>query len=179
MKKNTIALVFGILFGISMLAVAYVCLIVGIFLAFAGINIAYFMYIFAGLAVVTIVLSSFARKNIIVARVGLTTSLIIASGSVIYILWQLFATTSGSTEASVDMVLFVAIFIGCLVLGIIATVFAYQGKKKEKNVGIDKVADSTEQSRTQEEDFITCEHCGASQSRSKERCSSCGAYLHK
>lgn len=179
MKKNTIALVFGILFGVSMLAVAYVSLIVGIFLAFAGINIAYFMYVFAALAVVTIVLSSFARKNIVVARVGLTASLIISAGSIIYILWQLFSAVSDSTEGSADMILFVAIFAACLALGIVATVFAYLGKKKDKNAGIGTVADSTEQSRTSEEDFITCKHCGASQSWSKERCSSCGAYLHK
>lgn len=134
MKKNTIALVFGILFGIAMLGVAYVYFPLGFVMAMAGNEfIIYFMWLFAGLAVATIVLSSFARKNIMVARVGLTTTLSISAISIIYTLWQLFSLGDASADASVDMILFASIFVVCLAFGVIATVFAYLGKKKEKN----------------------------------------------
>lgn len=133
MKKNTIALVFGILFGIAMLGVAYVYFPLGFVLAMAGNKlIIYFMWVFAGLAVATIVTSSFARKNIMVARVGLTTTLSISTISIIYTIWQLFSLSDATAETSGDMIMFVSIFVACLALGVVATVFAYLGKKKEK-----------------------------------------------
>lgn len=138
MKKNTIALVLGILFGLSMFGVAYVYFPLGFVMALAGNElIIYFMWIFIGLAIATIVLSAFARKKIMVARVGLTTTLSIAAISIIYTLWQLFTLSDATAEASGDMIMFVSIFAGCLALGVAATVFAYLGKKKEKHAGTD------------------------------------------
>lgn len=140
MKKNTVALVFGILFGIALGAAAYFYLVLGI-IAGNGV-VAYFMYLFVGLALVTIVLSAFARKNIMVTRVGLTTTLSIALLCDVYTVWQLFALASEGTADLAGSIMFIICVCAPLVFGIIATVFAYLGKKKEKPENLETVSET-------------------------------------
>lgn len=143
MKKNTVALVFGILFGIALGAAAYFYLVLGIVMSIAGNGVvAYFMYLFVGLALVTIVLSAFARKNIMVTRVGLTTTLSIALLCDVYTVWQLFALASEGTADLAGSIMFIICVCAPLVFGIIATVFAYLGKKKEKPANLETVSET-------------------------------------
>lgn len=49
----------------------------------------------------------------------------------------------------------------------------------QENVNKDTITGSLEQLNGQKSYFVICEYCGASQSKNKERCSSCGAHLPK
>ncbi len=178
MKKNITALIFGILFAIALGFGAFLYLNLGFAMALAGSGyVAYFMYVFAVLAVATIVFSAFAIKKVKVTKIGFTTTLSIAFLCEAYTIWQLLALSSADKFDILGALPFLLLLSLPLVFGVIATVFAYLGKKKEKNAPA--VGNSLKQPEAQEETFIICEHCGATQSKDKERCSSCGAYLRK
>ena len=71
MKKAKVSLVFGILFGVCLFPIAYVSLVLGIALSFAGAGwFAYSSYVFAFFGVVAIVCSCFAKFRPLVALVG-------------------------------------------------------------------------------------------------------------
>ena len=71
MKKAKVSLVLGILFGVCLFPIAYVSLVLGIALSFAGAGwFAYSSYIFAVFGVASIVCSCFAKFRPLVALVG-------------------------------------------------------------------------------------------------------------
>ena len=126
MKKHNLTMVFGILFGLALVPIAYLSLVLGITLAFSGEEFfAYLPYVFAVLAVMSIIASCFARKNIWVSRVVLLLSTLVLISAIIYLL-----TKEVLTEG---VVLFV-VYIVVALLGIIATTFAYLAKPKNRKI---------------------------------------------
>lgn len=129
MKKNVAVIVLGILFALSLGAVSYLYVILGIAFAFAGVELFVNLWlVFAVLAVITLICSCFAKKNIIVSRVALTISVVFSLAIHIYSL-ILFAT-QGSIDAS-TILLFAVLFVSALV-GLIAMLISYKAKKQPK-----------------------------------------------
>ena len=70
MKTRKASMIFGILFGVCLFPVAYVTLAIGIALAFAGNQwFGFFAYVFAGLGLISIVGSCFAKKKPLVTLI--------------------------------------------------------------------------------------------------------------
>lgn len=129
MRTNKATLVLGIIYGVSLALVAYLFLAIGIALAFMGDGIlAYSCYIFAGLAVSTIVCSCFAKKNVIVSRVGLTISVAFFAFAYIYSI-VIFIIKDALVSTSI---LYFLILAALLILGIVAMILSYKAKTPKK-----------------------------------------------
>lgn len=115
MKKTIATIVLGILFGAALGGLAYLSIFVGWALAAAGHEwFVYGLYVFGALAVSTVVGACLAKKNIVVTRVLLTIPLVVTIASLVFALIQLGFNT---------IFLF---FIGAIILGLVATIFAYK-----------------------------------------------------
>lgn len=129
MKKNKAVIALGIIFGLSLGVVAYLYMVLGIAFALTGKELmAYAWYVFAGLAVATVVTSCFAIKNVIVARVGLTISVIFSAAVHIY---SLIDFIKMDALEGTSVMLFAVLF-GTLLFGLIAMILAYKSKSKAK-----------------------------------------------
>lgn len=129
MRTNKATLILGIIYGVSLALVAYLFLAIGIALAFMGDGIlAYACYVFAGLAVATIVCSCFAKKNVIVSRVGLTVSVAYFVFAFIYAIVQFI---KNDALVSTSIVYFLALA-ASLILGITAMILSYKAKTPKK-----------------------------------------------
>lgn len=127
MKKNKATIALGIIFGLTLGVVSYLYVVIGIAFAFGGVDfMAYAYCIFAGLGVLSIVTSCFAIKNVIVARVGLTISVVFSAIAHIYSLY--FFISSGALEGSSLMIF--AVLFASLIIGLIAMILAYKSKSK-------------------------------------------------
>ncbi len=70
MKQRKAAMILGILFGICLFPLAYVTLVLGIALAFAGNQwFAYFAYVFGAFGLISIIGSCFAKKKPLVTLI--------------------------------------------------------------------------------------------------------------
>ncbi len=87
MKKHIATLIFGLLFSLSLVWMAYISLGIGIGLALAnkGALFAYMPYTFAGLALFGIIASCLAIKHIRVARIMLLIPFLVLLASAAYI----------------------------------------------------------------------------------------------
>ena len=129
MKNNKVALGCGITFGITLGGVSYMYVFLGIAFALAGHDyMAYAWYVFAGLAVTTIVTSCFAKKNPVVSRIGLTVAVAFSAVMHIYTVVE-FAMMDALSGSSF---LFFALMAVSLIIGIVAMVNAYKAKSQAK-----------------------------------------------
>lgn len=129
MKKNIASMILGILYGFSLFVFAYIYLVLGTIIAISGNGIvAYFMYIFAGLGIFSIITSAFAKKKIIVTRLGLLISILASIVMHAYALTQI-----SKSSAEISLFIIVAIFVS-LILGGIALLFSLLAKKKNQEV---------------------------------------------
>ncbi len=81
------------------------------------------------------------------------------------------------------------IIISSVIISILIKVFKSSVKRvkdaiddpmdEQNDINKDSIQNSLKQLDTQKQDFVTCEYCGTSQSKNKEKCSSCGASLHR
>ena len=125
MKKNVAVIVLGILFGISLGVVSYLYLALSIAFGLAGIDImTYAWWIFAGLALVTVIFSCFAKKLIVLPRVALTVSVVFSAITHIFSLVQFVSMDAVQTD---NIALFIALF-ASLVIGFVAMVLSYKAK---------------------------------------------------
>ena len=124
MKKNTAAMVFGIIFGLGIAGLGYFNIFLALIVSLAkkGDFISYFIYIYPALGVVSIVGAAFARKNIVVTRIMLLIP------NVVHI--AIIAYTSIIAALTANMLLF-ALYAFVAVLGIISLLFALTAKNKE------------------------------------------------
>ena len=124
MVKNKLSMIFGILFGICLLPFAYFCFVLSIVLAISkGIDFAVMIYIFPVLAIITIVGACIINKAIIATRIIFSITLATYIGSIIFL---------ATTGIFADNFIFVLIFSVFAVIGILATIFAYLAKPKQK-----------------------------------------------
>lgn len=123
MKLTRLTQIFGILFGISLFVVSYICLPVGIVLAFADKgDFGYMIYVFAGLAIATIVGASLAKKSILTSRIILSLSTLVVIATTIYL-----ASIENFSSSPAILLLFIA----DILLGIIPTLFSFFAKPKK------------------------------------------------
>lgn len=121
MKNHKLTMILGTIFGITLLPVAYLCLVVGIVLAFKNMGgFSVMFYIFAGLAIATIVCSLLAKKTILASRIALTTSTTALIATIIFLL-----------AVGLDSIGIIAIFGAFTILGIIATIESYLAKSQK------------------------------------------------
>lgn len=129
MKKTIATIVLGILFGAALGGLAYLSIFVGWALAAAGHEwFVYGLYVFGALAVSTVVGACLAKKNIVVTRVLLTIPLVVTIASLVFALIQLGFNT---------IFLF---FIGAIILGLVATIFAYKTPKNATEATTEQTA---------------------------------------
>ena len=130
MKKNVAVIVLGVLFGVSLGVVSYLYLVLGIAFGLTGMDFMVNMWIlFAGLAVICIIFSCFAKKVIALPRVGLTVAVVI---SAILHVFSLIQFISLDAIESTNIALFVVLF-GSLALGLAAMILAYKCKVPKTN----------------------------------------------
>ena len=123
MKFTKLTKIFGVLFGLSLFVIAYLCLAIGIVLAFAkkgdfGIMI----YVFAGLALATIIGSALAKKSIMVSRIILSISTITLLATIIYLI---------SVGLFKDSSTLLFVFIADFLLGLTSTLFSFFAKSQK------------------------------------------------
>lgn len=117
-------MIFGILFAIGLGVVSYLNLFVGLILSFSGNDwFGSMLVVFAGLAILTLVASFFARKKIMVTLVVDIVSLVCVLFEIIY----LFMTGIATQSIAILMVL-IAVF----VLGVMSVLFAVLAKNKSR-----------------------------------------------
>ncbi len=122
MKKNTISMTLGIIFGIALLPLAYFNLALGIALAFANNSwFGYTVYIYPIMCIIAIVGAAFARKKIMVTRVMLFIPNLIHLAVIIY------TCCIGALVA--DFLIF-AMYAVVAVFGIIALILSFMAKDK-------------------------------------------------
>ncbi len=125
MKKNTITMVLGILFGISLIPLYYFHAVMSLVVGLAGKGfdlLAYMIYIYPVCGLISIVGSAFARKNVKVTRIMLLIP------NLLHILVVAYFMAIG--------VLFHASWIGIMyiiiaVLGILALVLSFLAKNRD------------------------------------------------
>ena len=122
MKKNTAAMIFGIIFGIALLPLAYLNLVLGIALAFAKNGwFGYTVYIYPIMGIIAIIGAAFARKKIKVTRIMLAIPNLIHLAVVIY--------TSCIGLLTNSLLLF-AVYAIVAILGILALLLSFLAKDK-------------------------------------------------
>ena len=122
MKQGNVSMILGILFGICLLPIAYICLVLGVVLAFGGNDwFIFLVYVFAGLGILTIVGSCFAKKKPLATVIINGTSSLVLLAVVIYLLAQ------GVLSANVG---FLLMYTFVLILGVLSTIFAILAMKK-------------------------------------------------
>lgn len=123
MKFIKVTKILGILLGIVLLPMAYISLITGIALAFAGFGeFTVMTYVFAGLGIATIICSLLAHKNVWVPRIALAISTMVLLASTIFLM-------------AINLKSFgiIAIYLSVTVFGIIATILSFLADNK-KNI---------------------------------------------
>ena len=129
MKKRKVAMVLGILFGICLFPVAYLTLVLGIALAFAGNHwFAYFGYVFGVFALACIIGSCFAKKK------PLVTLIVNALASVVLLGINGYLASVGLLFSNIGFFVFYA-FVD--VLGLLSTFFAGRAYHKQLFKGED------------------------------------------
>ena len=124
MKKNNVAMIFGILFGIGVAGLSYFNLVLALALAFAnkGDFLAYSRYIYPILGIIAIIGAALARKSIVATRIMLLIP------NVIHIALVTYTAILGALTA--NMMLF-AIYAAVAILGIISLLFAFLAKNRD------------------------------------------------
>ncbi|MBQ7917490.1 MAG: hypothetical protein IJ310_01585 [Clostridia bacterium] len=124
MKKfNNLSMIFGLIFSIGLGVVAYLCLVLGIALAFAGNEwFGNMAFVFFFQAIITLISSFFARKKIMVTIIVDIISLIAVLFVLIYLLTQV---------SVIDGFGMIALFLGVLVFGVLSLLFGILAKKKQ------------------------------------------------
>lgn len=124
MKKfNNLSMIFGLIFSIGLGVVAYLCLVLGIALAFAGNEwFGNMSFVFFFQAIITLISSFFARKKIMVTIIVDIISLIAVLFVLIYLLTQV---------SVIDGFGMIALFLGVLVFGVLSLLFGILAKKKQ------------------------------------------------
>ena len=129
MKKSKISMFFGILFGILLIPVAYLCLALGIALAFLGDGWFGFMtYVLAGFGLLSIIASCFAIKKPIVTLTINCLSALSLLFSIIYLMIK------GILFENVLILLILVIVLAVGLLSIIFASLAIKNIKKIKNI---------------------------------------------
>lgn len=128
MKKNVVTMVLGILFGLGLVYVTYLYLFLGIALALTnGIEwFIYLIYVFPILALVAIIGSCFALKNIKVTRIMLLIPLI-----------AYLATSIYTFVAGLFSINYLFSTIAIFALGLIAVILTFIKTKEQNRVVID------------------------------------------
>ena len=120
MKFTKLTKIFGILFGLSLFVIAYLCLAIALVLAFAKKgDFAIMIYVFAGLAIATIIGSALAKKSILISRIILTIATTVLLSTIIYLI---------SIGLFKDSATLLVAFAVDFLLGFSATLFAYLAK---------------------------------------------------
>lgn len=128
MKKNVAVIVLGVLFGVSLGVVSYLYLVLGIAFGLAGLDFMVNMWlVFAALAVLTIIMSCFAKKIITMPRVCLTVSVVI---SAVLHVFSLIQFISMDAIQATNIALFAVLF-GSLALGLAAMILSFKCKKQQ------------------------------------------------
>lgn len=126
MRKSKISLIFGILFGVMLFPVAYLCLALGIALAFAGNGwFAFMTYVLAVLGLLTIIASCFAIKKTIVTLLVNSLSAIALLFTIIYLMVKGIIF-----ENIIIFLLMLVVFL----VGLISIIFAGLAMKSAKNL---------------------------------------------
>ena len=125
MKKNTAAMVLGILFGLGIIGLTYFNLILSIAVAFAtkgGDFFEYSIYVYPAIGVIAIVGSALARKNVIVTRIMLLIPVLIHIALIVYtsMLGILFA----------NIIIF-ALYAIVALFGLIALILSFAAKNRD------------------------------------------------
>jgi len=126
MKINKTTMIFGILFGLALLPLAYVYFALGFALAFS--NNGWFIYVsfvMAGLGIATFVGALLVNKFVIVTRVIFTLSTCVFLASIIYL------AVIGLFAENIGLLMFL-VAIG--VWAVLSTIFAFLSKPKEKTI---------------------------------------------
>ena len=135
MKKNKVAMILGIIFGLSLAYIAYAYFALGLGLAIVGKPLLlYSFYVFVGLVITTIVGAALAKKCIVATRVLLTISVAFLALCLIYAIVELALLGSLTPSAFLQFALQFVI----LAIGVVATVFAYLAKPNQKQVNIEE-----------------------------------------
>lgn len=128
MKYNNLSMIFGILFSVGLGILAYLSFILALVLSFLGIDwFVVMMFVFAALAIVSLVGAFFARKKVLVTIVINAVSMAAILFVVIYLL------AAGVLAESVQMI---SVFIGMFFLGATQLVFGILAKRKQSKAAI-------------------------------------------
>jgi hypothetical protein len=128
MKYNNLSMIFGILFSVGLGILAYLSFILALVLSFLGIDwFVVMMFVFAALALASLVGAFFARKKVLVTIVINAISMAAILFVVIYLL------AAGVLAESVQML---SVFIGMFVLGATQLVFGILAKRKQSKAAI-------------------------------------------
>lgn len=128
MKYNNLSMIFGILFSVGLGILAYLSFILALVLSFLGIDwFIVMMFVFAALALASLVGAFFARKKVLVTIVINAVSMAAILFVVIYLL------AAGVLAESAQMLL---VFIGVFVLGAIQLIFGILAKRKQSKAAI-------------------------------------------
>jgi hypothetical protein len=123
MKFNKLSLGFGIAFGVTMLALTYLNIVLGIVLAFLGVDTGVLVFLYPILGVATIIASILTLKNVWVARiVNLISALAVLATVVLY----------GVVGLLSKAFILVLLYIISFVIGLISVIFAWKAKNKAK-----------------------------------------------
>lgn len=128
MKYNNLSMIFGILFSVGLGILSYLSFILALVLSFLGIDwFVVMMFVFAALAIASLVGAFFARKKVLVTIVINAVSMAAILFVVIYLL------AAGVLAESVQML---SVFIGMFFLGATQLVFGILAKRKQSKTAI-------------------------------------------
>lgn len=124
MKKNTAAMVLGIIFGLGIAGLGYFNIFLALIASLAkkGDFIAYFIYIYPALGVISIVGAAFARKNIV------TTRIMLLIPNVVHIALIAYTSIIGALTANI---LLFALYVFVAIFGIISLLLALSAKNRD------------------------------------------------
>lgn len=133
MKFNKLSLGFGLAFGITLLPLTYLNIMLGIVLAFAGLDIGFTLILYPVMGLATIIASILALKNVWVTRiVNMLSSLMVLATIILFAIY-------GLLESGFLLVL---LYFISFVIGLLSVVFAWIAKNKKKE--IEQVQDKQE-----------------------------------
>lgn len=123
MKKRTSAIIFGVLFGLGMIAYAYFSFIIAIVVSLKfEIDLTPAIFAFPVLGIATIIGACLIKKSVLVTRI------IYCISTLFYIASQIFLFSIGLfSEFSLTMLLFILL----MIIGILATIFAFLTKTQQ------------------------------------------------
>ena len=123
MKNKKLTIIFSILYIISLLIISYLCLAIGIALAFKNNGwFGYSFYTFLGMAFVTLICLCFIKKSSIALNIILIISLCFLFFIIIYLIIN---------NILLENILLLGCFILSFILGLISLIFSLKRIKKQ------------------------------------------------